>query len=188
MTINELIRERNITKYRLAKNSGIPHTTINDICSGKAQIEKCSAETIYRLAKELDVSMESLVEPYIENRIDFELFKSNVCHSLKEKGDVSFLVETLEMDPIRRYYRKKWYAECLYMLAMVDYISRENDIPFCDRYDDLRSMKLKETLYPSSVLAAAYVGDDEVKQQAVNESIPEFIRFNIVENEVRNVI
>ena len=57
MTINELIKEKNITKYRLAKNSGIPYTTINDICNGKARIEKCSAETIYRIAKELGVSM-----------------------------------------------------------------------------------------------------------------------------------
>lgn len=35
MMINELMESKNITKYRLAKNSGIPYTTINDICSGK---------------------------------------------------------------------------------------------------------------------------------------------------------
>ena len=83
MIINELMEAKSITKYRLAKDSGIPYTTINDICSGKARIERCSAETIYRISKELGVSMESLIEPYMETRIDFELFKSNTCHSLK---------------------------------------------------------------------------------------------------------
>ena len=74
MMINELMESKNITKYRLSKNSGIPYTTINDICSGKAQIEKCSAETIYRISKELGVSVESIIEPCLETRIDFELF------------------------------------------------------------------------------------------------------------------
>lgn len=188
MTINELIKEKNITKYRLAKNSGIPYTTINDICNGKARIEKCSAETIYRIAKELGVSMESIIEPCLEARIDFELFKSNICHSLKEKGDIPFVVEVLEEDTIGKYYRKKWYPECLYLLAMLDYVSRINDIPLCAQYNDLRRMKLKKVIYPSSVLVASRIArNDNLKRKAMEESIPEFMKFNIVENEVRNV-
>ena len=42
--------------------SGIPHATLNDICSGKTKLEKCSAETVYKLAKTLGVSMEFLTE------------------------------------------------------------------------------------------------------------------------------
>ena len=188
MMINELMESKNITKYRLSKNSGIPYTTINDICSGKAQIEKCSAETIYKISKELGVSMESIVEPCLEPRIDFELFKSNICHALKEKGDIKFVIEILEEDPIRKYYKKKWYPECLYLLAMLDYISRLNDIPTCTQYNDLRNMKLKETLFPSSVLMAAHVTkNNSLMQEAVRAAIPEFLRFNIVESEVRNV-
>lgn len=189
MTINELMESKNITKYRLAKNSGIPYTTISDICSGKAQIEKCSAETIYRISKELGVSMESMIEPCIETRVDFELFKSSTCHKLKEKGDIEFVIELLESDIIRKYYRKKWYPECLYLLAMLDYLSRLNDIPVCTQYDDLRTMKLKKTIYPSSVLAASRVAeDDELMQRSIAEAIPEFMQFNIVESEVRNVV
>ncbi len=187
--INELLNSKKMTQYRLAKESGIAYTTINDICSGKAKLEKCSAETIYRISKVLDVSMESLIEPCFEKRNDFELFKSNTCHRLKELGDIGFVVELLEQDIIRKYCKKKWYPESLYLLAMLDYISRENNIPICAQYDDLRSLKLKKILFPASVLMADRVaGSGELRRRSLREAIPEFMRFNIVESEVRNVI
>lgn len=60
MTIENLLKKRNMTKYRLAVDAGIPHATLNDICSGKTRLEKCSAETVYKLAKALGVSMKLL--------------------------------------------------------------------------------------------------------------------------------
>lgn len=60
MIIDKLLKKRNMTKYRLAVESGIPHATLSDICSGKTKLEKCSAETVYKLAKVLGVSMELL--------------------------------------------------------------------------------------------------------------------------------
>ena len=62
MIIEELIVKRNFTKYKLAVQAGIPHATLSDICSGKTRIEKCSAETVYKLAKVLNVPMELLTE------------------------------------------------------------------------------------------------------------------------------
>lgn len=61
MIINDLIEENGITKYRLSKLSGVPNATLSEICSGKTHIEKCSAETLYKLAKALGVSMEVLM-------------------------------------------------------------------------------------------------------------------------------
>ena len=62
MIIEDLLEKRNITKYRLAVQAGIPHATLTDICSGKTRLEKCSAETVYKLAKALGVSLELLTE------------------------------------------------------------------------------------------------------------------------------
>ncbi len=62
MIIDSLLKKRNMTKYRLAVDAGIPHATLNDICSGKTKLEKCSAETVYKLAGALGVSMEMLIE------------------------------------------------------------------------------------------------------------------------------
>ena len=194
MYLNDLLTQKNISRYRLAKDSGIAQTTVIDICSGKARIEKCSAETLYKIAKALNVSMESLIESEIEakkpepRRSSFEVYKSNVCHFVKDKGDLDFIIDTLENDEIRKLYNRSWYPEAFYLLAMVDYLSRENDIPICTNYSDIRSQSLKETIYPTSVvLSDAAMHTDKHKTESRMNAIPEFMRFNIVESEVRNV-
>ena len=62
MIVDEFLRLRGMTKYRLAVQAGIPHATLNDICSGKTRLDKCTAETVYKLSKALDVPMELLTE------------------------------------------------------------------------------------------------------------------------------
>ena len=188
MMLNQIMECKNISRYRLSKNSDIPYTTLTDILSGKAELKKCSAETVYKLAKVLGVSMEELLEPCFAKRTSFELFKSNVCHKLKELGDIDFIIDTLESNEILDYYNRQWYAECFYLLAMLDYVSRVNDVPYCEEYSDLRKQKLSEALYPASIIAATTVSrDDSIKSKALKEAIPEFLRFNIIECEVRNV-
>ena len=56
------MQKNGLSRYRLAVTAGIPHATLNDICSGKTKLERCSAETVYKLAKTLGVSMEQLTE------------------------------------------------------------------------------------------------------------------------------
>lgn len=193
MYLNELLTEKNMTRYRLSKESGVPQATIADICSGKARIEKCAADTLYKIARVLNVSMESLIEQEMlvheePRRTSFEVFKSNVCHLVKDKGDIDFILDTLTSDEIRSLYNRKWYAESFYLLAMVDYLSRENSIPICTKYNDLRRQKMKEVIYPASiVLIDEAMKTDLNKKESVLNSIPEFMRFNIVESEVRNV-
>lgn len=187
--LNIIISEKNLSVYRLSKNSNIPYATLNDICNGKTLIEKCSAETVYKLAKALDITMEELLAPVLEKEFDFELFKSNVCHHLARVGDIDFLIETMEKDEIRQHYRMKRYMESFYLLGMVDYISKENDIPLCSEYNDLRTKKLTQPVFPRSILAACNAAkSEEPKIQALASAIPEFKRHNIIENEVRNVI
>jgi len=188
MNINALIEQKNMTKYKLAKLSGVPHTTVIDICSGKTSIGKCNAETLYKLAKALDVSMDTLVAESIEKRQSFENFKSTVCHMVKGMGEVNFLIHILESNDIHRYYDKQWYLESLYLLAMVDYLSRENGFPLAVEYNELRRARLEETVYPAGVLMlSALDGSDHYKQLSVSEAIAEFMRHNIVESEIHNV-
>lgn len=189
--IAQVMKNNNLSIYALSKQSGVPYTTINDICSGKAKIEKCTAETLFKLSRVLGVTMENLIEPYIINqeRENFELFKSNICHRVKELGDIDFIISIFENNDINNYYNKGWYLESLYLLAMVDYLSRLNQIPLCKDYENLRKCKLEQPVYPSSILAMSIVSNnDNIKTEAYSNAIPEFVRFNIVESEIRNVI
>lgn len=62
MTIQQFLREKNMSRYQLSKESGVPWATLADICSGKTHLEKCSAGTVAKLAKALGVPMERLLE------------------------------------------------------------------------------------------------------------------------------
>jgi Helix-turn-helix. len=62
MIIDTILAKRQMTRYRLAVDADIPHATLSDICSGKTKLEKCSAETVYKVAKVLNVPMELLTE------------------------------------------------------------------------------------------------------------------------------
>ncbi len=188
MLINELLNEKRITKYRLSKSSGVSQTTINDICSGKVSIKNCTGETLYRLAQTLNVTMESLLADSLETRPAFETFKSNICHYVKDMGDIDFLIGVIKSDRIYGYLEKGWYRESLYLLAMTDYLCRENALPVFTDYEDLRPLRLTETVYPAGVLIlCAALGSDEPKEQSLREAIPEFLRHNIVESGVHNV-
>lgn len=190
MLINEQLQKNKMTKYRLSKESGVPQATINDICSGKADLEKCAAGTLYKIAKVLNLSIENILDSVREEyRSSFEVFKSNICHSVKDMGDLDFIVAILESDDIRKLYNKHWYPETLYLLAMLDYLSRINDIPLCTKYNDIRGSKLEKPIYPVGVLLNGEVlHSDEPLRTAEKSAIPEFKRFNIIESEVRNVV
>ena len=196
MIIDRLLQESNLSGYKLSKMSGVPQATISDICSGKAALDRCTAGTVYKLAKALNVTVESLLEADKaatshdpDYRSSFEAFKSNICHQVKDMGDLDFIIKILETDQIRKLYNKKWYPEALYLLGMVDYLSKLNGLPLCTNYNDIRSQKLERTIYPTSVLIrSAVLHSDDVKKDAQKNAIPEFMRFNIVENEVRNLV
>ena len=190
MIINEILYKKNMSMYALSKKSGVPNTTIRNICSGKTTLRKCSVDSLYKISKALDVTIEDLIEGEDKlNTIDYDTFRSNTQHKLKRMGDYAYIKDVLTSDVIQDLFDKKKYAESLYILALLDYLSRIHNIPICGKYNQLRTCKLQNPLYPRSVIAADVVNRSKhVKQKAIADSIPEFIRFNIVECEVRNVV
>ena len=194
MELMSLLKERQLSVYQCAKESHVPYTTLSDIVKGKTRIEKCTVETIYKLARTLHVTMEELLTDFFNedenapNLRDFEIYKSNICHLVKDKGDIDFIIDILKENQIRTYWERQWYRESFYLLAMVDYLSRENELPLCNDYEDIRNCKLSEPLYPKDIILAAKL-DNSIgkKEQCLKEAIPEFLRFNIIESEIRNV-
>lgn len=186
--LNTMLKARDMSVYKCSKISGIPYSTLLDIVNGKTKMANCSLDTIYKLAITLEIPFEKFAYNILEPRLDFETFKSNVCHFVKNDEQLQFVVNTLQSGDIERYWEKGWYAESFYLLAMIDYLSRMNNLPLCNRYDNIRSQKLKEVLFPQDVmLTCALNNNDDAKEKAIAMSIPEFLRFNIIETEVNNV-
>lgn len=61
MRLKDHIAEQNISISDLSKESGLPYTTVNEIVNGKKTLARCSAETVYRLARALDTTVEGLL-------------------------------------------------------------------------------------------------------------------------------
>ncbi|MCH1942416.1 hypothetical protein [Holdemania massiliensis] len=124
----------------------------------------------------------------MEERMDFELYKSTVCHRVKDLGDLQFMINVLENNEIRDLFNKNWYPESLYLLAMIDYLSRIHSIQLCTDYDDIRNCKLKKLIYPAGVMVSYFLTNDPRRlEKSLKDAIPEFLRHNIVESEIRNV-
>lgn len=111
------------------------------------------------------------------------VFKSQICHTLKEMGDIDFMLDILKKDSVRDAWNKKRYFEAFYILGMLDYLSRINEIPLCTRYDDIRKRKLSNPVYPTGmVLMRKAVGYCDTYKP-----IREFSKFNIYEYDIRDV-
>lgn len=196
MIINKLLDAENMSMYKLSKLSGVSQAAISDICSGKTTLDKCSVGTLRRIASVFGVTMDNIIEAEekekerkTEHRCSFEVYKSTICHYVKENGDIPFIINILENNRIRKLYEKKWYPEAFYLLAMLDYLSRINAIPICNDYNDIRKRKFNQIVYPTGILLEAKITkNSDIKERALLNAIPEFIRYNIVEAEVRNIV
>lgn len=107
MTLQQLLKDRQISRYQLSKSSGVPWATLADIYSGKTALSRCNAKTLLKLAKALNISMEELmmltVEPshtvqgkpkdrtYLEKNLPPSLEKALQDYIEGEKADVLYL-------------------------------------------------------------------------------------------------
>lgn len=185
MKLYELLLKQKMSKYELAKKAQIPYTTLNDLFNERTDLSKSSAAMVYRLAKALDVPMESLLTEasLTPIRSDFESYKSTIRHRVHEQGELEFLERVITEDWITQYANRQWFAEALYLLAMVDFLCRRNEIPLIREYESLRSMRLSQPIFPASLMVMSI----RERRKAYDSSLPEFKRFNIVENEIDRV-
>ena len=76
MTFAELLNDKNLTIYKLSKESGVAKTTLFDIASGKSNILDCTARNLFKISNVLKVSMEDLIQ--LEAMIYNPAFEQNV--------------------------------------------------------------------------------------------------------------
>ncbi|MBQ6813931.1 MAG: helix-turn-helix transcriptional regulator [Lachnospiraceae bacterium] len=186
----DLIEEYEISLYELSKKANVPYSTLSNIKLEKTDARKISSDTLYRLSKYLNISMEKLyLKMNAPKRMEFELFKSEARHELKRKGDTSYILYLLEEDIISIYWELDWQAESLYLLAMLDYLSKRHNTPICNKYDYYRTQKLANILYPKDILLMDKSNPDRnIKEEVLKICNPEFLKYNIVEVDLTDVV
>lgn len=94
MNLQTLLDKKGMTMYRLSKLSGVPKTTVIDICSGKSSIGGCKAKTVLKLSQTLGCTMEELMQ------IDNANYDKNTGkpkdNSYLERGLPKYLSDSLQ--------------------------------------------------------------------------------------------
>ncbi len=85
----QTMTDKKISAYSLAKNTGIPYTTISRLKTQKLDINKCAVETVVKIAKELETPIESLLNPVLDSnrtRIPIKGFKRKEAEIVVKNG------------------------------------------------------------------------------------------------------
>jgi len=175
----DYLQDNNISIYELSKDSGVAYSTLHNIATGKQHIDRCSVGHLKRIADCLSMNMDRCYEicrVYTAN--DFELFKSNVCHDVKRRGDLGFIGYMIESDDIMINWENDRKEQAMYLLSMLDYLSNINDIPLANRYDNIRQYRIEPPIVPLSV---------NMSDVNYDNSIKEFRDHGIIEGDIRDV-
>ena len=198
MFLNDMMNHKHITRTDLRCMTGLPESTLRNILNGNTQIDHCEAATLLSLANALDTTVEDILCKYwAECEANMKPEKSPVHdkHSLlffymmyeaaliklNDIGEVDFIREMYEFQWIERFYSDGLYRIALFLLAMVDYLSRKHHLKLNPKYDQHRKLSLDAPVY-SLITMDDYDDPDacaKAKAYAECHSIPEFARFNL---------
>ncbi|MBQ9416636.1 MAG: helix-turn-helix transcriptional regulator [Clostridia bacterium] len=132
MNLQTILTQKKMTMYRLSKISGVPKTTVIDICSGKSSIEGCNAKTVFLLSQALGCTMEELMAvDSADYERDTGLPKDK---TYLEKGLPKYLQISLD------HMKKSWEIE--------DSGNRDLhwDLYWCELYSDINSAEIDRVI------------------------------------------
>lgn len=117
---------------------------------------------------------------------DFELFKSNLCQSIKKLEPKDAIEEILNSNKIETLFKSKDYCKAFYLVAMVNYLSNKNKLNM--NIHDYDKYKMKNMIYPRGVeMMSRILKNNTIKENARKNACKEFLQFNICEGEIENV-
>ena len=188
MTFKEYLAKRNITGYRLAKDAGVPYTTISDLLNGKTSPDNLTLANAKRIGDALGLAPEELLKFESPLMVPFRHFRNNVLHDLKRLGDIEFANKILKERQIDSYYKNGMTEYALYLLILTDYVLSLNNI----EREDHKYRKLSETVLEKPL----FVGGDSIHFKSVEDAekqlgisiIPAFREHNIIEGDIHNVV
>lgn len=117
---------------------------------------------------------------------DFEIFKSDLCQSIKKMNPVEAINQIKESGCIELLLNKNEDVKTLYLVAMINYLSNKYNLDI--NIHDYDNFRLEHMVYPRSVLFKyAIMNNDKYKKEAIDHTEKEFLQFNICEGEIERV-
>lgn len=185
MNIKQYLEANKLSIYRVANSAVVAYPTVFNIVNGKVDILNCALGIVKKIADALNLSIDELLTLCDKNQ-SFDLFRSEQCHLVNRMGEIDYVIDLLEKKKIDYYWKLGMKPEAFYLLAMLDYLCKRNDLPKCKDYEEIRRYKLEKPIYPADIdLSEKLLGKD-ARKEAVEHAIPEFLNYNIVECEVIN--
>lgn len=136
--IKEYLKKQNISIYELSKKSGVPYSTVNDLCNGKVLIENCKFGMVKKLADALFLSLEEFYdiskrdEPMI---VHVSKYDKDVEIKIKNKRYVAcfeYNGEPVELDVCKVQETNTFYVEDMTEWKLEDFIAEKHMEEFSD--------------------------------------------------------
>ena len=146
--------------------------------SGKLRCTK-RTKSGYRIYTDDDVSkvLSKKVASFVTSR-NFDIFKSSTCHHVKYNLK-QWILDVLDNDRITEYLKTNMPEYAYYTLAMLDKKLADLDLPIPEEYNWMRKTKLDAMYYPCS---------HSIRPIDLATADPDFLKYNIVEGDVDDVI
>ena len=191
--LRAILHNKNMSLYELEKASSISHATLNDIYNERSNINNCTISIMSKLADALKINIDELYKTLNYDNLslfaynsDFDLFKSDTLQRLKATDEIMFVTKTIESNSINDYFFSKKCAESLYLLSLIDYLSKKNNIPLCKKYDRIREYKCEKIYVSKSIYLLLTMKQTKVTD-IFKSAIKEFMKHNIIESEIDEV-
>lgn len=168
------LKKQNMNIRICSQRSGIPYATLYPIIKGQVDLGTCTYYTVEKLAKVLGYRPDQIVY----RKEDFQTFRNNLHHDIK-RNDLQTVLGIIEHEDVEYYRMHNDYIKMLYLVATVDYICKKYDIPLCDKYNEMRKMKLEEPFF---------VGDSAFMHTKKDSGIAEFAKYNIIEGDLYDAV
>ena len=186
----------------------MPESTLRDILTGNAQLDRCEAATLYSIAEALDVSIEDILLSYWDELeeanapdtfavheegtlMPFYLLVDATLSKLHKEGDLAVIRHIRANEWIEQFWDGGLYRAALFLLGLTDYLCRRNGVKPDSKFDACRNARLDRAVYALRTLeenddACAF---EDARCYAENNAIPELTRFNIymTEDDIRQM-
>lgn len=83
--LKDYLKDQHRSMYRLAEESGVAYSTVNDLANGRIEIQNCRAGILKDLARALSISMDELYE-LCSNEIEFPLESMTTSARIRVKN------------------------------------------------------------------------------------------------------